>query len=106
MREIRQLQHQYIAGGFALGRLLVERGNLVAQVFGLGLFGFRLGDFLLPHQRADFLAHPVAEGFERLHFGQQLAALLVKFEQFVNFGFIAGPAAGQTGANEIGFLAD
>jgi hypothetical protein len=78
VRQIRQLQHQRIARRLGLGRLFVERGDFLAQIFRLGLFGLGLGEFFLAHERADFLAHAVALGFERFHFGQGFPALFVE----------------------------
>ena len=95
MRQIGQLQHQRVARRFGFGGLLVERGDFFAQILGLGFFGLGLGEFFLAHQRADFLAHAVAQGFERFHFGQGFAALFVQLEQFVNFGLVPCPARGQ-----------
>ena len=85
VRQVWQLQHQHIASGFAFRRLLVKCGNFFTQVFRLGLFRLSLGDFLLPHQRSDFLAHAIALGLESFHFREKFPPLLVQFEQFVHF---------------------
>ena len=63
MWQIRQLQHERIAGDFDFRRRFVERRDFLAKIFGLRLFSFRLSQFLLAHQRADFLRHLVAFGF-------------------------------------------
>ncbi len=106
MRQVGQLQHQGIAGGVRLGRLLVERGDFFAQVLGLRFFGLGLGEFFLAHERANFLAHAVAQGLERFHFGQEFPALFIQLEQFVNLRLVPCPARGEARADEIGFFAD
>ena len=93
VRQVGQLQHQGVARGLGLGGLLVQRGDFFAQFAGFGFFGLGLGDFLLAHQRADFLGDAVALGFERFDFGQRFAALLVQLEQFVNLSFSSPPRA-------------
>ena len=106
MRQIRQLQHQRIERCIRLRQLLVERGNSVAEIPGFRLLRFGLGGFLLPHQGADFLRHPVALRLERLDFRQDFPPLLVESEQFVNFGLIPCPARRQARTHKIGFFTD
>ena len=106
MRQIRQSQHQRIARRLGFGRRLVQRGDFVAQIARLGLFRLRLGEFFLAHERADFLANAVAQGFERFHFRQGFPALLVQLEEFVNLHLVPCPARGEALADEIGFFAD
>ena len=95
MRQVGQLQHQVTARRLDLRRLLVQRGDAVAQFARFRFFCLGFGGFLLAHQRADFLGCPIALGFKRFDLGEQLAPLLVEFEQLVNVNFIPCPARGE-----------
>ena len=67
---------------------------------------FGLIEFLLAHQRADFLRHPVALGLELLDFGYALAPTLVEHMHFGDFCIIPCPACGQPFADKIRPFAD
>ena len=106
VRKIGQSQHQLIARGSRGGGLLVEGGDFIAQILGLRFFGLRLRQLFLAHQGADFLADAIAEGLERLDFGEEFATLFVELEEFVNFRLIPCPTRGEALAYEIGVFAD
>jgi hypothetical protein len=106
VREVGQLQHQLIACGSGRCGLLVEGGDFIAQIPGLRFFGFRLGDFFLAHQGADFLADAIAKGLEGLNFGEEFAAFFVELEELVNVRLIPCPTGGEAPAHEIGVFAD
>jgi hypothetical protein len=101
VRQIRQPQHQLVAGRLRIRRLLVQFRDPVAQVAGLLLLRLGLGGLLLAHERADLLGHPLALGLERFDLAQQLASQLVALEHLVDVGLIPCPARRQPLAHEI-----
>jgi len=106
MRQVGQLQHQLTARRIALRRLPVQCGDAITQIARFRLFRLSFGGFLLAHQRADFLRRAVALGLEHFDLGQELASLLVEFEQFVNVSFIPCPARGESLADKIRLVAN
>ena len=63
-------------------------------------------DFLLAHQRADFLGRAVALGLERFNLGECLASYFVGPENSDNISFIPCPARGESLADKVRLVAN
>ncbi len=106
VRQVRQPDQHCVARGFGLCGRLVERGDAVAEFAGLLLAGLGFLEFLLAHERANFLGRLVAQRLEVFDFDKQLATAFVVREDLVESCLIAAAPRGETLADEVWFFAD
>ena len=106
VREVGQAQEDFAQFGVGLGGLVVQRGNLVADVAQFGFFGLGLVSLFLAHKRTDFLGGGVASGLELLDCGDGLAALRVESHDVAHLGGKLFPAGGEAFPDVVGVVSN
>ncbi len=106
VRKIGQANQDFVPSRLHLDYLLVQVFDPRAQVLRLLLFRFCFVQFLLPHQRANFLGNPVAQGFELFGFCQQFPPLLIEAKKLVDLGLIPSPPRRQPFPHQVRFFAN
>ena len=71
MREIGQLKHPLVAGGFRIFRFFIEFRDPIAQFARLFLLRFGFLGLFLPHERANLLGDTVPLRFQRFDFSDR-----------------------------------